>query len=110
MRNFPLRSTRSERLFAFSASALSLFPLGANFPDGYSLDLANTLDNRLFSSCDDSSGRHIGGHLGLHAITAHLSSFPFKTTLCRMLGLIGLVAFAEIHFRGFIGFGKCRQH
>ena len=32
----------------------------------------------------------------LFDITVHLSSFPFKTTLCRMLGLIGLVAFAEI--------------
>ena len=66
MRNFPLRSIRSERLFAFPASALSHFPLGANLPDGYSLDLANTLDNRLFSSClrviIGSSGRHIGGH------------------------------------------------
>ena len=26
----------------------------------------------------------------LFDITVHLSSFPFKTTLCQMLGLIGL--------------------
>ena len=42
----------------------------------------------------------------LFDIIVHLSSFPFMTTLCRMLGLIGLVAFAKIHFTGFIGFGK----
>ena len=74
-------------------------------------------NNTEYDYDDDksSNGKHIGGHL--HAkfvlpvdITVHLSSFPFKTTLCRMLGLIGLVAFAEIHFTGFIGFGKYRQH
>ena len=37
----------------------------------------------------------------LFDITVHLSSFPFKTTLCPMLGLISLVAFAEIHFTGY---------
>ena len=31
----------------------------------------------------------------------HLSSVPFRTTLCRMLGLIGLVAFVEIHYTGY---------
>ena len=29
------------------------------------------------------------------------SSVPLKTTLCRMLGLIGLVCSAEIHFTGY---------
>ena len=37
----------------------------------------------------------------LFDITVHLSSVPFKTTLCRMLGLIGLVAITEIHFTGY---------
>ena len=34
--NFPLRSTRYEHLFAFSTSALSLFPLGQIFRTGRS--------------------------------------------------------------------------
>ena len=34
MSHFPLRSTRPERLFPFSASILSFFLLGANFLDG----------------------------------------------------------------------------
>ena len=34
-------------------------------------------------------------------VTPQSSSVPFKTTLCRMLGLVGLAAFAEIHFSGY---------
>ena len=37
----------------------------------------------------------------LFDISVQSSRIPFKTTLCRMLGLIGLVAFAEIHFTGY---------
>ena len=37
----------------------------------------------------------------LFDITVHLSSVPFKATLCQMLGLIVQVAFAEIHFTGY---------
>ena len=49
---------------------------------------------------------HIGGHL--HAkfvlffdVTVQSSRITLKTTLCRMLNLIGLVAFAEIHLTGY---------
>ena len=37
----------------------------------------------------------------LFDVTVHLSSVPFKTTLCQMLGLIGLIAFAQIHFTDY---------
>ena len=117
MRNFPLRSTWSEHLFAFSASVLSLFLLGANFLLRVVSRSGNTVDNRLFSSsaCWFVRKTHRWSFTRkvlyyLFDITVHLSSFPFKATLCRMLGLFGLVAFAEIHLTGFISFGKCRQH
>ena len=37
----------------------------------------------------------------LFNIAVQSSSVPFKTVLCRMLGLVGLVASAEIHFPGY---------
>ena len=75
-----------------------MFILGQHIRTG-SLDLATTVDNRLFSASVGSSGSHTGGHL--FDVTVQSSSVPCKTTLSRMLGLIGLVSSAEIHFTGF---------
>ena len=117
MRNIPLRSTRSERLFAFSASALSLFSFGGKFSERvvsrsgkHAREPVVLFVWLLVHQEGTSVVIYTQSLYYLFDITVHLSSFPLKTTLCRMLDLNGLVAFAEIHFTGFIGFGKCRQH
>ena len=103
MRHFPLRSTRSERLFAFLHLYYHFFFWRQFFSDGWSLDLANTVGNRLFSlsACWFVRNTHWWlftrkGLYYLFDITVRLSSVPLKTTLCRMLGLTGLVALLKL--------------
>ena len=117
MGNFPIRSTQSKRLFAFSASALSFFSFGGKFSGRVvSRSGKHSRQSVVLFVCllvrqeDTSVVIYTQSLYYLFDITVNLSSVPFKTTLCQMLGLIGLNAFAEIHFAGFIGFGKCQQH
>ena len=113
---FSFNISQSERLFAFSASVLSLGCVCVGGGGGAWEGSGGKFSGRVVTR----SGKH--GHVVLFVcllvrqedtsvvihtsvyylfdITVHLSTVPCKTTLCRMLGLTGLVAFAEIHFTG----------
>ena len=108
MRHFSLRSTRSELLFAFSASVLSPFSFGGKF-SGRVVFRSGKVRRQpvvlfvclLVRQEDTSVVIYTQSLYYLFDITVHFSSVPFKTTVLRMLGLTGLVAFAEIHFTGY---------
>ena len=67
---------------------------------GSSLHLATTVDNRLFSSSACWFDRKTHWWSFTRKVCTK-SSFAFKTILCRIIGLIDLVASTEIHLTDY---------
>ena len=96
MRHFPLRSTRSELFFPF----FYIWTITFSFWGKFSGQVVSRSGNHgrplvvLFVIYTQSL-------YYLFDITVHLSSVPFKTALCLMLGLTGLATSVENHFTGY---------
>ena len=107
--HFPLRSTRSERVFlCFFCICTNTFSFGSKFSgrvvsrSGKHGRQSVVLFVCLFVRQEDTSVVIYTQSLCyLFDITVHLSSVPFKTTLRQMLGLNDLVTFAKIHSTGY---------
>ena len=108
MCHFPLRSTRSEHFFAFFLHLYNHFSFGGKF-SGRVVSRSGKHGRQpvvlfvclLVHQEDTSVVIYTQSLYYLFDITVHLSSVPFKTTLCQMFGLHDLVAFAKIHFTGY---------